>query len=625
MDNPIPHTRGATRARIHPAPPALFSPARLSFGTVDSGDLLDLETPAIDPSMSDPSASVAGDPHTSASLGSSASASRAGDAGSKSETTTSLAASAVRNHRAPASVGPSISVVKPSAGAVHAGDVSSELATLLTDSVDWGVLGNPFALPVEKKNDSGWTPVTRRTSRSHREQLNPDQNICTLNISGSSSDNDSTVAPANGQMSAEDCEVLARRHEAYAARLRATSGRPMATKAHASDIHIKDNARNPRERSVTGQEKPAAPVVVLPSVAGPLRGKGKGADPLNWGDVRSLDGFSAAELKAQHDALQDYAETNQIIQEEGKMKPSDLSADTVQTVKTPSKGKAHRRRSKSPKSERSKGVKGGKTTFVERLLKPVEKDFPKAEPTKPEGFASVSDRDANNDRVSKSGLTVAEMFALLNKKLDELERQQRQSAKEHTNPLRASSPKKRDTPVSRGSQEDDEDFEEEYQSGEDDDDDADPPAEHEDEKPSAQRRGGRVETQQTQGQTLRVAAVDVPEHDNQSQSDYHSQGRREEYMRKGLCFNCSGRGHLARDCPSPKPARPKSEAEMDTHAVYFSGPSSRDAYVSPGVLESMHIGSVRFDIPLEVVEGGVEPLESWWEPTEIFDDFLRQV
>ncbi|KAJ6472143.1 hypothetical protein C8R47DRAFT_1221915 [Mycena vitilis] len=169
------------------------------------------------------------------------------------------------------------------------------------------------------------------------------------------------------------------------------------------------------------------------------------------------------------------------------------------------------------------------------------------------------------------------------------------------------------------SQEDDENSEEEHESGEDHDDDAHAPAEQEEEKPSAQRRGGRVETPQKRGQTLRVAAVDVPEHNNRSQADSQSQGGRDEYMRKGLCFNCSGRGHLARDCPSPKSARPRSEVEMDTHAVYFSGSSSHDAYVSPDVLESMYIGSVRFDVPPEVVERGVEPLESWWEPTEIFD------
>ncbi|KAJ7889018.1 hypothetical protein B0H13DRAFT_1888154 [Mycena leptocephala] len=46
----------------------------------------------------------------------------------------------------------------------------------------------------------------------------------------------------------------------------------------------------------------------------------------------------------------------------------------------------------------------------------------------------------------------------------------------------------------------------------------------------------------------------------------------------------------------------------------------RDAlYASTEVLETFHIGSVRFNTSLEVVEGGVEPLESWVEPTEIFD------
>ncbi|KAJ6452528.1 hypothetical protein C8R47DRAFT_1229411 [Mycena vitilis] len=90
---------------------------------------------------------------------------------------------------------------------------------------------------------------------------------------------------------------------------------------------------------------------------------------------------------------------------------------------------------------------------------------------------------------------------------------------------------------------------EDNESGEDDDDDADAPAGDEEEMPSAQWRGGHVDTPQTRGQTLRVAAVDVPEHDNRSQADSQSQRRHDEYMRKGLCFNCSGSGHLGRDFP----------------------------------------------------------------------------
>ncbi|KAJ7488658.1 hypothetical protein B0H11DRAFT_1912809 [Mycena galericulata] len=102
MDSNKPHTRGATCAGIYPAPPLLFNPTRLSFGSIEPGDLLDLDTPAIDPSMSVSAASAARNPNAAASL----------------ETPTS--------------------VDSPSASVVHAGDIVSELPTMMSNSVDWG-------------------------------------------------------------------------------------------------------------------------------------------------------------------------------------------------------------------------------------------------------------------------------------------------------------------------------------------------------------------------------------------------------------------------------------------------------------------------------------------------------
>ena len=32
---------------------------------------------------------------------------------------------------------------------------------------------------------------------------------------------------------------------------------------------------------------------------------------------------------------------------------------------------------------------------------------------------------------------------------------------------------------------------------------------------------------------------------------------REDARRSGLCFNCGGKGHLVKDCPSPKQPRPR--------------------------------------------------------------------
>ncbi|KAJ7098545.1 hypothetical protein B0H15DRAFT_1004909 [Mycena belliarum] len=85
--------------------------------------------------------------------------------------------------------------------------------------------------------------------------------------------------------------------------------------------------------------------------------------------------------------------------------------------------------------------------------------------------------------------------------------------------------------------------------------------------------------------------------------------QRNEFMRRGLCFNCGGRGHRVRDCPSPKSGRYSTETEFATHAAYI--PYSGDAPYERGTL---HIGSVCLNLALEVEEGGVEP-------TEFFEDF----
>ncbi|KAJ7103960.1 hypothetical protein B0H15DRAFT_794853 [Mycena belliarum] len=88
-----------------------------------------------------------------------------------------------------------------------------------------------------------------------------------------------------------------------------------------------------------------------------------------------------------------------------------------------------------------------------------------------------------------------------------------------------------------------------------------------------------------------------------------TQDQRNEFMRRGLCFNCGGRGHRVRDCPSPKSGRYSTETEFATHAAYI--PYSGDAPYERGTL---HIGSVHLNLALEAEEGGVEP-------TEFFEDF----
>ncbi|KAJ7711542.1 hypothetical protein B0H16DRAFT_1900564 [Mycena metata] len=284
------HTRSATRAGVLPPPAAIYSPARYSFGSVD--DLLDMDTPAIDPSMSIPAS--AGKPNASASL----------------ETQPNASAS-LESLLTP--------VVEQSASAARAGDVSSESATPLADSVDWGVLGD-LPAPRGDANDGGWTPVTRKTARSHRE----------------SSESESTIARATREMSHEDREALARRHEAYAAQLRGVSAQATSSDSKESEWsnveksslkidHQDSNGSSAEPRNtastvprratveeVTDEEDPE----FSPPHAGPSRDKGKGTDPRNWGDVESLVDFSENDLEAQREALANFAETNRIIKEE---------------------------------------------------------------------------------------------------------------------------------------------------------------------------------------------------------------------------------------------------------------------------------------------------------------------
>ncbi|KAF8135339.1 hypothetical protein K438DRAFT_1997377 [Mycena galopus ATCC 62051] len=93
--------------------------------------------------------------------------------------------------------------------------------------------------------------------------------------------------------------------------------------------------------------------------------------------------------------------------------------------------------------------------------------------------------------------------------------------------------------------------------------------------------------------------------------------QRDDFMRKGLCFNCGGRGHRARDCPSPKSPRVRNDSGINTHAMYFShGSPSRGALYK--TTEIRHVGSVRWD-PLEVEEGGVEPIEFCKDTDKIID------
>ncbi|KAF8136864.1 hypothetical protein K438DRAFT_1996877 [Mycena galopus ATCC 62051] len=162
----------------------------------------------------------------------------------------------------------------------------------------------------------------------------------------------------------------------------------------------------------------------------------------------------------------------------------------------------------------------------------------------------------------------------------------------------------------------------EYQSDEsehNEDDDADAPADdgsdaEEDyiEESSKREHGGRVEASQMLAEPMRTAAIGRDEQPLMLR-------QQADFMRRGLCFNCGGRGHRARDCPSPRlqPERNEFKRGINTHAMYFStGSQSREALYES---TEMYVGSVQLDVLLEVEEGGVEPMEFFKDSVEFLD------
>jgi len=127
MDNNIPHTRAATRAGIYPAPKPLYSPLALSFGSVGAGAQ---DVPSIDSSMM-PAAVPAARPTPAQTAG------------------------------------VSVTSVASQPSTVGAGGFSSEMPLLTPSKEDTGVPGDAPALVED--DDGGWTPVTHKTSRTHRE------------------------------------------------------------------------------------------------------------------------------------------------------------------------------------------------------------------------------------------------------------------------------------------------------------------------------------------------------------------------------------------------------------------------------------------------------------------------
>ncbi|KAJ7832423.1 hypothetical protein B0H14DRAFT_2592087 [Mycena olivaceomarginata] len=286
------HTRSATRAGVYPPPPPVFS--GLSFGEIPAGELT---PPAVE-----------------------------------GETRPTVA-SATRPIGAPALADTSVSRYPPSAS--RAGEISMSLPSLKGEA-DFERPEKGSASAGNNYEDGGWTTVTRRISRSHREHSRSSRGSRDGGSSESgNSDTESTIARATNELSAEDAMNLARRYEAYAAQLRAGAGQGTASSTPEDCSSVRSDAQEHRGKTPVPEglnEKPKTysstsrratveevededDLISFSPKAGPSRSKGKGMDPGNWGDVSSLHDFDEDKLRAQKEMLDNYAEINRGEQE----------------------------------------------------------------------------------------------------------------------------------------------------------------------------------------------------------------------------------------------------------------------------------------------------------------------
>ncbi|KAJ6573643.1 hypothetical protein B0H10DRAFT_2236997 [Mycena sp. CBHHK59/15] len=298
MDNNrehIVHTRAATRSGLLPAPKPLFSPQAITFGTTGV-NLVDY--PLLAPASG---VSVASAARPSASA---------------------------RPTPAPAGGIPFTSVSRtPSPSVVDDEENSSELPLLTRSNADAGAR-NSSAAPGDL--DEGWTTVSHKTSRSHRERRgSPSRVKHTSNDNNSDSGSESTFAQATDEMSSEELQDLIRRHERIAEDFRLRLERKATPEK--SQLYTVDSSVNAptfgeapsfAESGSNGEPAPVVqvnPVVAAKSlratmeevedegdlisfnaVAGPSKSKGKGPDPLERWPAAMIFGNSQCRTQTSH-------------------------------------------------------------------------------------------------------------------------------------------------------------------------------------------------------------------------------------------------------------------------------------------------------------------------------------
>jgi hypothetical protein len=147
--------------------------------------------------------------------------------------------------------------------------------------VDFGLIAP------DEEVDDGWTPVTRKTARTHSPRpVSPvDNNKSVFGTIRGTPTSESTINQVEADMSSEQLMRMAERHCFYADRAVAAAQRKIS-----SALPDRGAVNKP-----TFSLSPVSPAV--PSGEGASRRKEKGVDPRNFGVVPSLIDFTEDDLR----------------------------------------------------------------------------------------------------------------------------------------------------------------------------------------------------------------------------------------------------------------------------------------------------------------------------------------
>ncbi|KAJ7654896.1 hypothetical protein B0H17DRAFT_1214189 [Mycena rosella] len=231
------------------------------------------------------------------------------------------------------------SAVAGLAGASRAGNNSPELPSFSDEVIggDYGLGSVSF----EHEDGGEWTPVTRKTSHSHRERsTSRGKYTPNNNNSANVSDSESTIEVATDSLSQDELAQLVRRHEAFTAQLRAKLLSNARTPVVANSQEIGAGSINTTlapapvperadERVNTHTSSPKSYRATVEEV------EDEGDTPLSqscsgrkFNLRRSLKLFTEQDLLQQQEMLANYAEINHVMKDEGVSAPPKFFTST---------------------------------------------------------------------------------------------------------------------------------------------------------------------------------------------------------------------------------------------------------------------------------------------------------